>query len=211
MNTREEGIFDNYYQSHGFGDWVLGGRYWMAAPDRNAWNLFGGLDVRFPTGRSDELWKGQPKKAYIQPGLGQWGLTPSAGFLKGFGDFALTGTVARVFNLGVNGVGYESANATAAGLGLDWVPLRFGKEGKASLGFSLGISGVWIPGWDRRDGKRVGNTGGEWYAATPVIHFTPDGGATSFYLAVPVTLHADVHSLQTYERYAVNFGVEFRF
>ncbi|MBI2930065.1 MAG: hypothetical protein HYY16_00310 [Planctomycetes bacterium] len=211
LNEREEGVKNNYYQAHGFGDLVLGGRTWFLEPDLADWNFFVGLDTRFPTGDDDDRWKGQFKKSYILPGTGQWGLLPSAGFYKGLGDFALTGAVGGVFSLNKNDAGYESADVAHAALGASWVPFQLGPQQKTLIGTSLFATAIWIPENDTRDGVTVGNTGGEWYNIVPGVFFSPDGGNFTAYLSIPITAYATVHDLQCYEAYSVSFGVQYRF
>lgn len=211
MNARQEGYANNHYTADGFGDLVLGGRYWFLEPDLAGWNVYAELDLRLPTGDDNETWKGKPKKAYIQPGLGQWGLLPSAGVYKGFGDFSFTASAGGVLNFGRNHVGYESADAFVAAIGGSWTPLKLGPEKKTLISASLLFSGVWIHKRDTRDGEPVKNTGGEWIYATPGVSLSPDGGNFSVFLAVPITLYARVHRLQCYEDYSVDFGVQYRF
>ncbi len=212
MNARTQDNNNTYYEAHGFGDWVLGGRYWVAKPDLAGWNAYAEVDVRVPTGEDDQEWKGKPKKSYMQPGLGQWGVMTSAGFYKGVGDFTFTGSVGGVFNFGESSSEYDSADAGMASIGMSWIPLQWGDGPKKSMvGLSLYLAGIWIPENDTRNGVTVGNTGGEWYYYVPGLYFSPDGGNFSIYLSTPITAYASVHDLQCYEAYAVNFGMQVRF
>lgn len=211
VNYRRQDNNNTYYESHGVGDLVAGGRYWGREIDLSSWNFYAEVDVRFPTGEDDQMYRGQPKRSYIQPGLGQWGLMTSAGFYVGAGDFAFTGSAGGVFNFGENSLDYDSADAGMASVGGSWTPLQLGAEKKTLIGISFYLSGIWIPENDERDGVTVGNTGGEWYYATPGAFFSPDGGNFTLYISFPVTLYADVHDLQCYEPYAFNLGMQYRF
>ena len=168
--------------------------------------------MRTPTGTDNERdIQGNYKKAFIQTGLGQWGLTPGVGFFKEVGGFSFTGSIGHTFNLNKNDAGYESANTTQASVGGARNVLVFGENDKYQFSASLFLFGIWIGGNDKRDGVEVGNTGGTWYYIDPGLSFTPDGGSFSFYLSTPISLYRNVHSLQTYEKISYNFGIEYRF
>jgi len=190
----------------------LSGRYWFSPPSSEKWNFFGELSLRTPTGTDDERdVQGNFKKSYIQPGLGQWGLTPTIGFFKEVGGFSFTGGIGHTFNLNKNDAGYESADTTQASISGARNFLVFGKQDKYQFTGSLSFFGVWINDKDKRDGVEVGNTGGTWYYISPGISFTPNGGGFSLYLSTPISISRDVNSLQTYEKISYNFGIEYKF
>jgi hypothetical protein len=218
FNAREEGIKNNYYTGHGWGDVSLKGRYWVKAPDARGWNFYIAPTVSIPTGSDAERdANGNYKKPYIVPGSGQWTPAISVGVQKGFGiengltRFTLSADVGRLWTLGENDAGYDSADAWFGSAGGSWIPRHFGNDGKCFLGAALYITQIRIAGWDTRDGNIVTNTGGRWVDIDPGVFFSPDNGkfTASFSLAHPIWLK--VHSLQTNQTLSYSFGLAYRF
>jgi hypothetical protein len=218
VNAREEGYKNNYYTSHGFGDVSVGGRYWFRSPNPNAWNFYVAPGLSLPTGSDAETdAAGAWKKPYIVPGSGQWTPSLSVGLNKGFGaeegftKFNLVANGGRLWTLGANDAGYDSANAYFAGVGGSYIPASFGPESQAFVGIGMYVTGIRIAGWDTRDGVRVNNTGGKWIDINPNVFFSPDGGRFTMSFSVAHPVYVKVHSLQTNQVLSYSFGLAYRF
>ncbi len=218
FNAREEGYKKNYYTGYGIGDVAVKGRYWFNNYDPRGWNFYVASSLSIPTGSDAERdASGNWKKPYIVPGSGQWSPGVAAGFQKGFifdqgtTNFNISAHIGRLWTLGKNSAGYDSADAWFGSAGASWIPHHFGEEGQTYFGFGLYVTEVRIAGWDTRDGVIVANTGGKWFDLNPDVYFTPDGGKflVNMNFALPVWIR--VHSLQTTQSVSYSVGLSCRF
>lgn len=218
MNAREEGYKNNYYTSHGLGDFSVKGTIWLTKPDVDGWNVSVTPGLTFPTGSSAEkdtldLWK----KPYIVPGSGQWSPQVSVGINKGIGStyglpkLGVTASAGHLWSLGRNAGGYDAADASFATVGGSYTALHFGefKQGFVSFGFAL--TAIQITGHDTRNDIPVGNTGGKWLEINPGVVFSPNRGAVTVAFSVGHPVYQKVHSLQTTAPLSYNLSMGYRF
>jgi len=218
FNAREEGYKKNYYTGSGWGDVTVKGAYWLKKYDPRGWNFYVMPSLSIPTGSDAERdANGGWKKPYIVPGSGQWSPGVTAGLQKGFlmdqgtAKIHISANIGRLWTLGKNKAGYDSADAWFGSAGLNYVPGHFGKESERYFGLAVYVSEVRIAGWDTRDGVLVSNTGGKWFDLVPAVYFTPDNGKFTASFGIAHPLYIKVHSLQTTQSLSYNFGMAYRF
>ncbi len=218
MSAREEGYRNNYYTSHGMGDFTVKGTVWITRPDSEGWNVYVAPGLTVPTGSSAEKdTAGRWKLPYIVPGSGQWSPQLSIGLNKGVGTayglprFGFTANGGHLWSLGKNDAGYDAANATFAAVGGSYTALHFGefKQGFVAVGFAL--TGIQIKGWDTRNDVKVGNTGGTWLDINPGLVFSPNRGGVTLAVSVAHTVYQKVHSLQTTQPLSYSASMGYRF
>lgn len=207
------------YTSEGVGDITVFGRYWIKQ-EKDAFNTYVDLALSLPTGASDEkvlIWKQTAagyapfyKAAYIQAGLGQYEPIIAIGFEKNIMErTSLYGRAQYSDPLGTNNAKYKSENNLVTNLGAAYT---FAPIGQNLFGVSGQFNYIYAQfRKDKNNGVDVANTGGEWLDFQPGAFYSPDGGKTTITASLPINLHYNVNSIQTYAPWALNLGVSRRF
>lgn len=212
MNHRKQGNQNVSYEGRGFGDVTISGRYWLNDPSPDRWSFYLEAALGIPTGDDDQyLGSGAPKRPYIIPGSGTWNPSLGLGVTKTFGDLTVFGAARYTYTIGENDTGYDAGEPFSVSAGIAQSVFKWGPESEKILGFSLNGSYVYVNERDKRDGDTVRNSGGNWVHVTPGLFFSPDNGKFTAFVAFPILAYFNVKNLQTAERYAMTFGINYRF